>query len=326
MGQNKELARTLARLWWTTDAAANSRSRGHGICDAGAMHFIPVGEGYLCRRSAGSTTPDLVCERCFDRLPYEPWQEGAMPALPSDARAQLLLLLLKSPLLLMLFLWHVRKAQRKRRLRRVFIFIACAIVVSLVGVTIIAGLYADISSSTVAPQSDSKQPRLAQLPNKALKAAEIPVMAPEQENADAAGGESAHAAQRVETATVGTVISGDSFWTDKGKKIRLAGIDAPFWSPSKSVTSEPGGVEAYKFTKERVEGFTVNLEFDERLSDQNGYSNAYVFLDDGQMLNSLLLENGLVRVDARAAFQRLGEFMVIEEEARLAKKGIWSSR
>jgi len=38
------------------------------------------------------------------------------------------------------------------------------------------------------------------------------------------------------------------------------------------------------------------------------------------VLITLLLEYGLARVDAGASFSRLGEFMMIEEKAKLAKK------
>jgi len=75
--KNKARARELAAEWWKLDLAANSRVRGYAICDSRSSHQIPNGGGYLCNPShMGDSTPDLVCEACFEGLPYQAWDGG----------------------------------------------------------------------------------------------------------------------------------------------------------------------------------------------------------------------------------------------------------
>ena len=70
-------ARALGQAWWTLDVSAHSRVRGYAVCDSRSGHQIPVGEGYLCSPSRlGDRTPDLVCQKCFDQFPYDPWDGG----------------------------------------------------------------------------------------------------------------------------------------------------------------------------------------------------------------------------------------------------------
>jgi hypothetical protein len=71
MGRSKERAHQLALRWWA------SSGRSDGACDS-CNSDIAKGEGYLCQpaivgMSVGgmftdlSASPDLLCERCFDR-------------------------------------------------------------------------------------------------------------------------------------------------------------------------------------------------------------------------------------------------------------------
>ncbi|MGE3822237.1 MAG: hypothetical protein AB7I30_22715 [Isosphaeraceae bacterium] len=84
MGVNFETARALARGWWELDVAQYSRQRGYGICAASSRHQIPIGGGCLCNPvKRGDKTPDLVCEACFEQLPYEPW-DGSRTGTPSS--------------------------------------------------------------------------------------------------------------------------------------------------------------------------------------------------------------------------------------------------
>ena len=77
MGTNKNKAHQLAVLWWELEAQASKRERGWAVCDQRSGHQIPVGAGYLCNPNRmGDKTPDLVCEECFDRLPFDPWDGG----------------------------------------------------------------------------------------------------------------------------------------------------------------------------------------------------------------------------------------------------------
>lgn len=69
MGTNKDKARQMAQNWW------GSSSKEIARCDSCSC-TIRAGEGCLCRPShVGDRTPDLVCEKCFDKYPYYPWSE-----------------------------------------------------------------------------------------------------------------------------------------------------------------------------------------------------------------------------------------------------------
>jgi len=71
----KQRARAEAQRWWKSPQGDRWRSAGGAVCDANSAHRIPEGGGCLCKpRMAGDETPDLVCEDCFDRLSYEPWE------------------------------------------------------------------------------------------------------------------------------------------------------------------------------------------------------------------------------------------------------------
>ena len=95
MGTNKPKARELAVAWWNSDQGARSRARGFAICDS-CNSRIAVGEGYLCNPavvgvggipSAMFSSPDLVCESCFDRKSYEPWDPKQTARMIEEAQA-----------------------------------------------------------------------------------------------------------------------------------------------------------------------------------------------------------------------------------------------
>ena len=91
MGQGKQRAHELALEWW------KSSGRDGGACDKCNAN-ISLGEGYLCKpalievsdgkRTVVFSSPDLLCESCFDRsptaAPFEsrstPPEQGISPA------------------------------------------------------------------------------------------------------------------------------------------------------------------------------------------------------------------------------------------------------
>lgn len=97
MGTNKPKAHELAVDWWNSDQGIKSRIRGHAICDS-CNAQISEGQGYLCNPAvvgasglpAGMfNSPDLVCESCFDRKSYEPWNPGGAARMTEEAQAAL---------------------------------------------------------------------------------------------------------------------------------------------------------------------------------------------------------------------------------------------
>ncbi len=87
MGTNKARARAFAQEWWKSEESAAARVQGGAVCDK-CLDEIRIGEGYLCNPqkvyvvdSNVVSTPDLVCEKCFDGYSYEPWnaeQQGSL--------------------------------------------------------------------------------------------------------------------------------------------------------------------------------------------------------------------------------------------------------
>lgn len=94
MGTNKEQARQLAIAWWASSQGANSRARGDAVCDS-CGGTIPMNGGYLCNPAtvgmsglpaAMFASPDLVCESCFDRKPYQPYDAEQTARMTSRAQ------------------------------------------------------------------------------------------------------------------------------------------------------------------------------------------------------------------------------------------------
>jgi len=91
------------------------------------------------------------------------------------------------------------------------------------------------------------------------------------------------------------------------------------------------GKEASAFTKRMVEGKRVRLEFDQanaHLGHKDRYKRtlAYIFLEDGTLLNAEIIMHGYGHAYTRFLFARMEEFRQYEREAREAKRGLWAAR
>jgi endonuclease YncB( thermonuclease family) len=69
-------------------------------------------------------------------------------------------------------------------------------------------------------------------------------------------------------------------------------------------------------------GKTVRLEYDP-LAGSSGDRAAYVFLENGTLVNGEMLKAGRARVDVTRPFERQLEFKRLEEQAQTAAVGIW---
>lgn len=81
---------------------------------------------------------------------------------------------------------------------------------------------------------------------------------------------------------------------------------------------------ARDFNRFLVEGKEVILERDQWEADPEGRLLRYVYVQ-GEMVNKSLLVNGYVSVDTTLPFRHLQDFLVIQEEARLARRGLWGA-
>src|SRR5687767_4907398 len=91
--------------------------------------------------------------------------------------------------------------------------------------------------------------------------------------------------------TVVRVVDGDTLLLDRKERVRLIGVDTPeSVDPRRPV--QQFGKEAADFTRRIVQGKRVRLEFDRDREDRYGRTLAYVFLEDGTLLNAEIVRHG----------------------------------
>jgi micrococcal nuclease len=118
------------------------------------------------------------------------------------------------------------------------------------------------------------------------------------------------------------VIDGDTLVVAGIGTVRLIGVDTPETvDPRKAVQFY--GLEASAFTKRLAEGRTVRLEFEGSRKDRYDRTRAYVYLEDGALLNADVIREGYGFVYTLAPFSRLEEFRALERAARTAGRGLW---
>jgi micrococcal nuclease len=139
------------------------------------------------------------------------------------------------------------------------------------------------------------------------------------------------------------VRSGDEVVIDGVGKIRLLGVRSPdepaFRLGSRAVPQQSptdarpptpplisGGVSLKRerpsrtFLEKLALGKTVQIQYD---SLAGGKERAYLFLEDGTLINAELLRTGHARVDLSRPFEHQAEFIRLEDQARHAQLGIW---
>lgn len=125
-----------------------------------------------------------------------------------------------------------------------------------------------------------------------------------------------------------SVTDGDTFeinYNGTKTKVRLIGVDTPESVHPNSKKNNEYGEEASKYTKSLLEGKTVKLEFDVSPQDKYGRLLAYVYLENGEMLNEKLLKEGYAQVATYPPNVKYVEnFKAIQKEARENKVGFWS--
>jgi micrococcal nuclease len=119
------------------------------------------------------------------------------------------------------------------------------------------------------------------------------------------------------------VWDGDTVTLAGGQRVRLLGIDAPEleregW-PAEFLAHKSTAVLAQIILDKRV-----RLEYDQLRYDQYGRLLAYLFLQDGVMVNAELVRQGLAHVYIVApntGYQE--ELLAAQHEAMEARRGIW---
>lgn len=128
-----------------------------------------------------------------------------------------------------------------------------------------------------------------------------------------------HAAEGRETAgrvtkqlTITRVISGGALKSSDGRVLALHGILCP-------LPNEPLGAEAKQFTEQRVLGVSIRADVVTHIQE---IDHVNVVLPNGEVLNELLLEQGLARWD-KAVAPQAKNLQALETLAKSRETGVW---
>lgn len=126
------------------------------------------------------------------------------------------------------------------------------------------------------------------------------------------------------------VIDGDTIWVNlegKVESVRLIGIDAPEIKGSYS-EEQCFGKESYEYLKDILEDEMIFIESKNISIDRDNYNRLlrYVYLSDGTLLNSHLIEEGYAFVYPFEDFEEKDNFLILEKKAKENRVGLWSQK
>jgi micrococcal nuclease len=126
------------------------------------------------------------------------------------------------------------------------------------------------------------------------------------------------------------VVDGNTLLLESGERVRLIGVATPETRHGNRL-AEDFGDEAAAFIQGLTAGKRVRLDFDpanfRRGHKDNAHQRAtlaYVYLDDGRLLNSEIIKEGYGVTLTRYPFSRIEEFRRLEVEAREQRRGLWA--
>jgi micrococcal nuclease len=120
------------------------------------------------------------------------------------------------------------------------------------------------------------------------------------------------------------VYDGDTILLDGGDSVRYIGIDTPEID-HKGRKSEFMAQAARDFNIELVKGARVKIEYDQERKDRYGRRLAYVFLENGDMVNAILVRKGLANVMLKSPNVKYKALLLdCQREAMKKRLGIWS--
>lgn len=105
------------------------------------------------------------------------------------------------------------------------------------------------------------------------------------------------------------------------ESVRLLGIDTPELNRAEP---EPYANEAKSFVLDQVSESIAYLAFESKWRDSFGRLLAYVFAEDGSLINAGLLSEGLASVYSRDPCFFHNYFVTLELEARCSQRGMWA--
>lgn len=127
-----------------------------------------------------------------------------------------------------------------------------------------------------------------------------------------------------QVAVVQRILDGDEFSVRVGNDsitVRLLGVAAPE-STMNDPGMQPAGRQTLLYLENSVQGRSVELVFDELKLDGRKRLLCYVQIE-GRDLGEALLDKGLAIAYTKYPFSRLGAYVLAEDAARRARRGIW---
>lgn len=124
-------------------------------------------------------------------------------------------------------------------------------------------------------------------------------------------------------ARVAEVIDGDTIRLADGRKVRLAGVNAPEIA-HEDQAEEPFGEAAKAALTDLLAGREVELRYGGARQDRYGRTVAHLLRDDGLWLEGEMLARGMARTYSFADNRALvAEMLAAEAQAREAGRGLW---
>ncbi len=120
------------------------------------------------------------------------------------------------------------------------------------------------------------------------------------------------------------VVDGDTIELENGGKVRYVGVNTPeSVDPRRKV--ECFGKEASAFNKNLVEGKRIRLERDISDRDKYGRLLRFVYLEDGTLVNEVLVREGYAHASPYTPdISKKELFREAEMDARIHTRGLWS--
>jgi micrococcal nuclease len=119
------------------------------------------------------------------------------------------------------------------------------------------------------------------------------------------------------------VYDGDTMALSTGEHVRYIGVDAPEID-HQGDKSDFLAHEARQLNAKLVQGKPVRLELDLERNDRHGRLLAYVFLENGDMVNELLVRKGLARVLPKPPNLKYSSLLLDSQRRAMAERiGLW---
>jgi micrococcal nuclease len=120
------------------------------------------------------------------------------------------------------------------------------------------------------------------------------------------------------------VIDGDTIILKNNDKVRFLGVNTPELGHGK-FRDEPLANQALQFVKRKIQGREVRLKNERAQKDKYGRRLAQIYTQNGENIQTGLLERGLAFVVAigEGEFEYIDGYIAAESKAREANKGVW---